>query len=60
MEAIGVAIVTIALMSVKIATIAQASAMAGQGGSINFQRFKAHHSPTFMGGGDPMAVDHWF
>ena len=40
--------------------IAQASAAGGQGGSNNLQRFKAHHPPTFMGGGDPMAADHWF
>ena len=26
----------------------------------NLQRFKAHHPPTFMGGGDPMVADHWF
>ena len=23
-------------------------------------RFKAHHPPTFKGGGDPMEDDHWF
>ena len=22
--------------------------------------FRAHHPPTFTGGGDPMVVDHWF
>ena len=47
-------------MSVVVATIAQASADGGQGGSSNLQRFKAHHPPTFMGGGDPMVADHWF
>ena len=26
----------------------------------NLQRFKTHHPPTFMGGGDPMVADHWF
>ena len=26
----------------------------------NLQRFRAHHPPTFTGGGDPMMVDHWF
>ena len=26
----------------------------------NFQRFRAHHPPTFAGGGDPMVADHWF
>ena len=42
------------------ATIVQTSAVGGQGGSSNLQRFKAHHPPTFMGGGDPMVADHWF
>ena len=42
------------------ATIAQASATVSQGRSSNLQRFKAHHSPTFKGGGDPMVADHWF
>ena len=42
------------------ATIAQASEIGNQGGSSNLQRFKAHHSPTFRGGGDPMVDDHWF
>ena len=26
----------------------------------NLQRFRAHHPPTFTGGGDPMVADHWF
>ena len=47
-------------MSVAFISIAQASAVRGQGGSNNLQRFKAHHPPTFMGGGDPMVADHWF
>ena len=41
-------------------TIAQASATVRQGGSSNLQWFKAHHLPTFRGGGDPMIADHWF
>ena len=41
-------------------TIAQASANVGQGGPSNLQRFKAHHPPSFKGGGDPMVADHWF
>ena len=41
-------------------TITQASATVGQGGPSNLQRFKAHHPPTFKGGGEPMEVDHWF
>ena len=43
-----------------VATNAQASAIGSQGGSSNLQRFKAHHPPTFRGGGEPMVVDHWF
>ena len=41
------------------ATIAQASATGGQEGSSNLQRFKAHHPPTFRGGGDSMISNHW-
>ena len=47
-------------MGAVVATIAQASAAEGHGGSSNFHRFKAHHPPTFMGGEDPMVADHWF
>ena len=43
-----------------VATIAQASATGSPGGSSTFQRVKAHHPPTFKGGGDPMVADHWF
>ena len=42
------------------AAIAQASATGGQKGASNLQWFIAHHPPTFIGGGDPMVVDHWF
>ena len=49
-EAIGIA----------AAAIAQASAAGSQGGPSNLQRFRAHHPPTFTGGGDPMVADHWF
>ena len=31
---------------------------ADTGGKL--QRFKAHHPPTFRGGGDPMIANHWF
>ena len=35
--------------------------MAGsQGGPSNLQRFRAHHPPTFTGGGYSMVPDHWF
>ena len=40
-------------------TIAQASVAGSQGGPCNLQRFRAHHPPTFTGGGDPMVADHW-
>ena len=42
------------------ATLAQASAIGGQGGPSNLQRFKTHHLSTFRGGGDPIVADHWF
>ena len=42
------------------AAIAQAGIAGSQGGSSNLQRFRAHHPPTFTGGGDPMVADHWF
>ena len=31
-----------------------------QGGQSNLYRLKAHHSPTFKGGGEPIVVDPWF
>ena len=49
-EAVGIA----------AATIAQAGITGSQGGSSNLQMFRAHHPPTFTGGGDPMVADHWF
>ena len=42
------------------AAMAQAGVAGSQGGHSNLQRFRAHHSPTFTGGGDPMVVDRWF
>ena len=59
-EAIGTTTIIIAQTSVVVATIAQASATVGQGGSSNLQRFKTHHPPTFKGGGDPTEADHLF
>ena len=47
-------------MGAAIATATQADAARGQGGASNLQRFKAHHPPTFTGGGDLMVADHWF
>ena len=49
-EAVGIA----------AAAIAQAGIAGSQGGPSNLQRFRAHHYPTFTGGGDPMDSDHWF
>ena len=40
--------------------IAQAGAVGSQGGPNNLRKFRAHHPPTFIGGGDPMVADHWF
>ena len=47
-------------VSVAAAAIARASVADSQGGPNNLQRFRAHHPPTFTGGGDPMVADHWF
>ena len=60
MEAIGTTTATIARASTVAATISQASAIMGRGGLSNLQGFKAHHPPTFKGGGDPMVANHWF
>ena len=49
-EAVGIAAIA----------IAQASAVGSQEGPSNLQRFRAHHPPTFTGGGDLMVADHWF
>ena len=49
-EAVGIA----------TAAIKQAGIIGNQGGPSNLQRFRAHHPPTFTGGGDPMVADHWF
>ena len=43
-----------------MAAIAQANITGSQGGPSNLQRFRAHHTPTFTGGGDPLVADHWF
>ena len=48
------------VVGIATAAIAQAGITGGQGGPSNLQRFRAHHPPTFTGGGDPMVVDHWF
>ena len=48
------------VVGIAVAAIAQASAAGSQGGPSNLHRFRAHHPPTFTGGGDPMVADHWF
>ena len=47
-------------IGITAAAIAQASAVGSQGGPSNLQRFRAHHPPIFIGGGDLMVADHWF
>ena len=47
-------------MSVVFTSFAQTSAVGGQGGLNNLQRYKMRHPPTFTGGGGPIVVDHWF
>ena len=48
------------VVDVAAAAIAHASIAGSQGGLSNLQRFRAHHPPTFIGGGDPTVADHWF
>ena len=50
----------VAIIGIAATDVAQASAAGSQGGPSNLQRFRAHHPPTFTGGGDPMVADHWF
>ena len=47
-------------VSVVVAAIAQAGIAGRREDPSNLQRFRAHHPPTFIGGGDPMVADHWF
>ena len=47
-------------VGITAAAIAQASVAGSQGGPSNLHRFRAHHPPTFTGGGDLMVADHWF
>ena len=47
-------------VSIAAAAIAQSSVAGSQGGPSNLQRLRAHHPPTFTGGGGPMVADHWF
>ena len=47
-------------VGITAAAIAQASITCTQEDPSNLQRFRAHHPPTFIGGGDSMVADHWF
>ena len=47
-------------VGITAAAIAQAGITGRQEDPSNLQRFRAHHPPTFTGGGDPMVADHWF
>ena len=40
--------------------IPQAGIAGRQEDPSNLQRFRAHHPPTYTGGGDQMVTDHWF
>ena len=48
------------IVGITAAVIAQAGIAGRQEDPSNLQRFRAHHPPTFTGGGDPMVADHWF
>ena len=47
-------------VGITAAAIAQAGIAGRQENPSNLQRFRAHHPPTFTGGGDPMVAGHWF
>ena len=47
-------------VGITAAAIAQAGIAGRQEDPSNLQRFRAHHPPTFAGGGGPMVADHWF
>ena len=48
------------VVGVAAAAIAHTRIVSSQGGPSNLQRFRAHHPPTFTGGGDRLVADHWF
>ena len=47
-------------VGITAAAIAQVGIAGRKEDPSNFQRFRVHHLPTFIGGGDPMVADHWF
>ena len=48
------------VVGITAAAIAQVSVAGGQRDPSNLQRFRMHHPPTIVGGGDPMVTYHWF
>ena len=44
-------------VGITTAAIAQAGIAGSQGDPSHLQRFRAHHPPTFTGGGDPLVAD---
>ena len=48
------------VVGITAAAIAHAGIAGRQEDPNNLQRFRAYHPPTFIGGRDPMVVDHWF
>ena len=51
--------VFIEVVGITAAAIAQVGIAGRQEDPSNLQRFRAHHPPTFTGGGDPVVADHW-
>ena len=47
-------------VGITAAAIAQVGIAGRQEDPNNLQRLRAHHPPSFTGGGDPMVEDHWF
>ena len=47
-------------VGITVAAIAQAGIAGRQEDPSNLQRFRAHHPPTFIGGGGSIVADHWF
>ena len=47
-------------IGITAAAIAQAGIAGRKEDPSNLQRFRAHHPPTFTGGGGPIVADHWF
>ena len=48
------------VVTITATSIAQAGIAGRQEDPSNLHRFRAYHSLTFTGGGDPMVAYHWF